>query len=314
MQKAVRRSWVGPVGLVCGILCIFNVGFAVCFDGPFRQGPLRDLCLWLSGMGFLFTGIATFLCGVLCLSRLESGKGSRLDGCVGVGGGCLLPLLVVCAIQIPSLLRSRMASNESATTGSLKAIATQQAIFKEQREVDQDGDGVGEYGYLCELSGEITPRNKKAKEPVSPVYISYRFRTGGSSGTGVAEKSGYFYRIYLLGRNGVGTDDTVCDGNDSTPSTPLDPKTDQAAIDKQEKHFVVYAWPVELNVTGQRCFFINEVGECYGTKMNKTTYSGTTGPAWNAAFKAKGMPYTISGRDAAWNPDSVDGNLWNPAG
>ncbi|MEW6355297.1 MAG: hypothetical protein AB1696_03150 [Planctomycetota bacterium] len=272
-----------------------------------------DICLSIgcfASLASAFLAVVLGLVSIACLVWRDDME--RIGYAVW---GILLGVLVGAGwIQIPGLLRSRIAANESATTGSLKTIAVQQAEFRKQREVDQDGDGVGEYGYLCELSGEITPRNKKATGPVSPPYISAQFCTGGSTGNGAAKKSEYFYRIYLIGKDGTVTDDTACDGSASKPGTPLNPETNQAAIDEQEKHFVVYAWPVEVNVTGQRCFFVNEMGETYGTKMNNVTYSGTNGPTWNAAFKAKGEPYAISGRDNRGCPDSVDGNIWTPAG
>lgn len=308
-RLAVAALVLAVVSLVLALLMHFVLPY------PARQeGSTLLRFLWsFADHALGATGYGALGIGLVSAIRAATSKGALQGG----GLGCLSMVLAFVAMAIvaaPGLIRSRLAANEAATTGSLGTIATQQAIFKQQREVDQDNDGIGEYGYLCELCGEITPRNEKAKKPVSPSYLSQSFGAGGSTFTGIAEKSGYYYRLYLIGKGGQVTDDTTCDGSESRPSTPLDPKADQAAIDEQEKHFVVYAWPVEVNVTGQRCFVVNEIGETYGTKMNNVTYSGPNGPAWNAAFKAKGEPYTISGQDAAGIPDSVDGNLWTPAG
>ena len=308
-RLAVTALVLALVSLLIALLMHFVIPY------PTHHGDRALLpSLWFFASYALgVTGYGALGIGLVAAIRVAASKGTLR----GSGLGCLSMVLAFAAMLIvaaPGLFRSRMAANESATNGSLKTIATQQVIFKQQREVDQDGDRVGEYGYLCELCGEITPRDKKAKEPISPIYISQQFMTGGSNEAGIAQKSGYYYRLYLIGKGGQATDDSACDGSVTKPSTQLDPQADQAAVDEQEKHFVVYAWPVELNETGQRCFFVNEVGETYGTKMSNTTYTGTNGPAWNAAFKAKGEPFTISGQDAAGNPDSVDGNLWRPAG
>ncbi|MEW6355296.1 MAG: hypothetical protein AB1696_03145 [Planctomycetota bacterium] len=308
-RLAVAALVLAAVSLVLALLMHFVL------PHPARQeGSTLLRFLWsFADHALGVTGYGALGIGLLSAIRAATSKGAIRGG----GLGCFSMVMAFAAMLIvaaPGLFRSRMAGNEAATIGSLKTVVTQQSLFKQEREVDQDDDGVGEFGYLCELCGEIAARNKKARTPVSPIYISPQFHTGSSAGTGIAQKSGYYYRLYLIGKGGQATDDRACDGNDSKPSTLLDPRTNQAAIDEQEQHFIVYAWPVEVNVTGRRCFFINEIGETYGTKMNNVTYAGTNGPAWNAAFKTKGEPFTISGKDAEGNPDSVDGNIWNPAG
>ena len=62
-------------------------------------------------------------------------------------------IAIIAAIAIPNLLRSRMAANESACVGSLKTVATQEAIYKQQSETDQDQDGQGEYGFCASCVG-----------------------------------------------------------------------------------------------------------------------------------------------------------------
>ncbi|NOZ20693.1 MAG: prepilin-type N-terminal cleavage/methylation domain-containing protein [Planctomycetes bacterium] len=243
-------------------------------------------------------------------------------------------IAIIAAIAIPNLLRSRMAANESATIGSMKTVSTQEAIYKQQAETDQDNDGVGEYGWLTELCGEAAPRRSAAQATgtpaaVSPAYISQQFATGGAAGgTGYAEKSGFFYRLYLPATaadasDGVtdGEDDTSADGVDGTSwGTPI-AVTNRSRINRQESSFCIYAWPVELNSTGQRSFFINEVGETYGTKMNNTTYNGTSAQQqdYTAAYStaADGDGYfnnPIAATTSAGLSDTNDGNLWAPSG
>ncbi|MEW6359694.1 MAG: hypothetical protein AB1696_25375 [Planctomycetota bacterium] len=226
----------------------------------------------------------------------------------------MLPLLYL-RVRIPREVRLFKA-NEIEMKSSLRCLALSQLTFQERRAVDQDEDGVGEFGYLSELCGETVPRNKdmKVKEPI-PAQISRQLRTGGALGDGTGDRYGYYFRVYLIGKNGQATDDRACDGTPTTPSACLDPRTDQAAIDMQEKHFVIYAWPIKANETGRGAFVVNELAQVYSTKMENKTYSGPNGPSVEAFFNANGI------RPDGWNdedwPDEVkgnDGNIWRMGG
>ncbi|MEW6356849.1 MAG: hypothetical protein AB1696_11010 [Planctomycetota bacterium] len=182
-------------------------------------------------------------------------------------GLALSGILVVCCgfLGLPLYLylpHPLLESIESATVGSLKTLAVQQAIFRQQCEVDQNGNGIGEYGFLAELCGELVPRNPKATAPVCPAYISQQFATGGARGSGIAEKSGYYFQLWLPGPNGP-MNDSACDGTQTKPGSCLDPDKHEKTILQQESSFVIYAWPVELGSTGFRTFFVNEIGETY---------------------------------------------------
>ena len=208
-------------------------------------------------------------------------------------------------VLIPIMTSRRIAENEHAVTGSLKTIATQQEIFH-CCEVDQDSDGgksKGEYGFLAELCGEVAPRRGNATAPTRPRYISAAFHTGASGGRGFAEKDGYYFQVWLPGPDGPMTD-TACGGTATTPGTRLDPKTHGNIIDLQEKHFVVYAWPVKHGETGRRTFAISEAGTCRATKG---VYGGTElMPKPNAAFQ-KGQP-VFAGE--LGNGEGNDGSVW----
>ncbi|MEW6356410.1 MAG: prepilin-type N-terminal cleavage/methylation domain-containing protein [Planctomycetota bacterium] len=232
---------------------------------------------------------------------------------------------IIAAVAIPNMLRSRMAANEVSCIGCLKTISTQQAIFSQQEEVDQDGDGNGEFGWLSELCGEICPRKAAGTpnpQPVNPAYLSQGFAAGGSAGTGFTEKAGYFFRLYLAITSPTGAandagDDRSADGTVVAWGTPLNLAAESWAINLQENSFVCQAWPGELNSTGSRCFIINEIGQVYGSKMANTTYSGVSVEMANygACFSASG-----DGSDGWWNDRLAsgasdvgnDGNLYNP--
>ncbi len=61
-------------------------------------------------------------------------------------------ILVVAAIAIPNLLRSRMAANEASTVASLRTVNTSQVIY-------QTSFGLGFAAALTNLSDGGTPAN-----------------------------------------------------------------------------------------------------------------------------------------------------------
>lgn len=66
-------------------------------------------------------------------------------------------IAIIAAIAIPNLLRSRMSANESAAIGAMRTISSAEASFQTAATLDADGDGVGEYGELADLSGATPP-------------------------------------------------------------------------------------------------------------------------------------------------------------
>jgi hypothetical protein len=203
---------------------------------------------------------------------------------------------------------------QTAAVGSLKTIASSQALFKDARKVDQNGNGIGEYGLLGELCGELALR-PAGTSPVSPPFISQEFRIhlpsihGSQQGRSPATKS-YMFKIYLS--NATATDPTLT-GSDKElggSATKGGPKASDGAIKLQESHFVVYAWPREVNETGRRAFFVNEWGQVYATKMETRKYSGANSPSAEAAF----IGPVFSGKLSSHGTPGNDTNVWNPIG
>jgi len=183
----------------------------------------------------------------------------------------------------------RTAGNEAVAVATLHTISAAEAEFRCGAEVDQDGDGMGEYGLLQELLGLATMRgtDRKAKLAYLP--------PGLAPIDGMIEKSGYYFKLYLPGDGGTALGFT----GDETP-TP-----GQEAIDLQERHYVCYAWPKEAGGTGMRAFAVTDDGEIYETTMEKTTYGGMKSvPAANALYEG----------DAFLSPrKGSHGNIWRPA-
>jgi len=60
-------------------------------------------------------------------------------------------VLMIAAIALPNLARSRTQANEAAVAGALKKLAAAQERFLNKAQHDLDGDGVWDYGTLDEL-------------------------------------------------------------------------------------------------------------------------------------------------------------------
>lgn len=132
-----------------------------------------------------------------------------------------------------------------------------QIQFQAGTYIDQDGDGIGEYGLLSELAGRRTVGGGKTLELLS-----------GPLARG-ATMDGYAYAVYLPAGEGRVADDGKKD----------DRAANTANADAQEATFVAYAWPVRAK-DGEMYALLSD-GSVYATP-----FTGTA-PAWNAAFDGK---------------------------
>jgi hypothetical protein len=222
----------------------------------------------------------------------------------------VIAVLVVGWFFIPMILglfgiSREISCNESEAIMNLKTIAEQEAAFKEKKEVDQNGNRVGEYGLLGELAGELALRPEKSKKVATP-YIPEDFKTGGKKGDGCAKKSGYLYRIYLSNAMGMHPAATGSDKELGGTSAKGGPAVASDAVSLQESSFALYAWPEQLGKTGSRAFFINEAGKVYATYMKVRKYEGTNAP--DAEVIYVGAPFTSPLASQA-TPGN-DGNDW----
>jgi prepilin-type N-terminal cleavage/methylation domain-containing protein len=189
-------------------------------------------------------------------------------------------IAIIAAIAIPQLLRSRISANETAAIGTLTTLRTVEAQFQQAIVVDQNDNGLGEYGLFQELTGAEVPRG--GINPRSPgEFLSQEL--GAVDANGIASKAGYHYLIFL-----------PTDGNGPAVSegdlgVPLPNAKVAADADEQEVRWACYAWPVSRTETGNRCFAVNQTGTVYQSSNEAATqlYSGTTTmPAPEAAFIA----------------------------
>lgn len=194
------------------------------------------------------------------------------DGMHMVGRGDELTTVavpaIIAAIAIPNLLESRITANEAAAAATIKSgIFPAEVQFQGGGYCDQDGDNVGEYGLLSELSG---------RRPVGQLAAGNLKLLQGPLATGDVA-NGYRYALYLP------------DGKGGAIGEPPQAGARQSIVDgvevkdanAQEQHWVVYAWPADAD-SGRRMFAMHEDGQ-----LRSKEWDGNE-PVWNDLFGAGG--------------------------
>jgi len=181
-------------------------------------------------------------------------------------------IAIIAAIAIPGMLRSRSNANETSAIASLKIVGSGQEQFRNACVVDLNGNGIGEYGYLPELSG------------------SSNYRTNNAGATGAANCHGSSFIDQILGTVNANNESSksgylfLCHLPTSmTTSTTLYPSTVSVAV--AEEQFMVYAFPKRLGKTGVRIFAITPLVIPFAWPNSEGTYVGSgNGPAFDAAL------------------------------
>jgi prepilin-type N-terminal cleavage/methylation domain-containing protein len=172
-------------------------------------------------------------------------------------------IAIIAAIAIPSLLRSRMAANETACAASCKAYAEAQEIF---HRTDWDKDGVLEYsqcmGGVSETS-VFMPNliDSVVAEDAIISCIDRAFANAcGPVGT-ATPKSGYVFGVMYTHTVGATTGVNYCSG-----SAPGGAPSDQGATPGVTDMTLGYAFegvPGDWGSTGQNNFCISNSGTIY---------------------------------------------------
>lgn len=237
--------------------------------------------------------------------------------------GFILIIAIVAAVALPRLARVRRAANEAQAVLLLRHLAASEGNFKRSGAVDQDADGMGEYGLLAELAGQVPLRAGQARlsTPLVPQQLlaAIRRSAGGGEEEGYVSPDGcflvggYVYRAYLAAA--VDENQSVQVGDDrtlgGTRSHAGATLTDVDAIDLQEQHFAIYAWPLEAGATGERVFVITETGRLLATDMKARQYSGR-GPLSASNVPAADSAFTgeVFVSPLAEGKRGRDGNVW----
>lgn len=175
---------------------------------------------------------------------------------------------VIASIALPNLLASRVTANESSAIATLRSVVTANSQFKSQVAVDRNSNGVGEYGYLAEMAGTVVKRDTAT--PSQPPTLPRKL---GILNQSVVNSAGYFFELYLPGPNGIPLAEAANGGENALVDDTL-----------SEAHWVMYAWPADLNSTGRRAFVTSAAGDILASPNLVRRYSGLLiRPAGDAA-------------------------------
>jgi len=135
-------------------------------------------------------------------------------------------ILIIAAIAIPNLLRSRMAANEASAVGSIRTINTAAVSFNSSY-----GDG---------FPVALTQIGTTVGQPLSCANSEYLDSVLTAASVATAPKSGYFFTM------GAGT----------TPVTNIPVGCAAGSVDG----YTVAAQPSQVGTTGQRSFCSDATG------------------------------------------------------
>ena len=224
-------------------------------------------------------------------------------------------IAIIASIAIPKLISARLSANEAAAIATLRSISSSQAQIQSSGAIDTDGDGGGEYGYFAEMAGTLPMRvnvgagvagaGTAGTDELTPSVLSTAF--GNVDANGFVSRSGYFFQMFLpdatvggltpgLAENaGGGSGGTFPDGNNA------------------EILWCCYAWPIDVEGTGNRAFFVNQEGDLLQTNNRSAApFTGTTNaPLFGEAFTDEtdmASPLNVGAAAVA----SAAGNLWVP--
>lgn len=183
-------------------------------------------------------------------------------------------LSLVAVVYFCMLVRVRIAANEGKAIATLHALYLEQARFQKAALVDQDEDGIGEYGLINELAGIVPGRGAKGGQKDLAVAGWHARNTRTPRLVVVppaifAVAAGYYVQVFLPHHCTVITD----------IGTAQHGSAHGASVDAQEKNWLAYAWPIEWRSSGVRCFAVNSCGDIPAaantTADQKALYTGT---------------------------------------
>jgi hypothetical protein len=179
--------------------------------------------------------------------------------------------------------------------------------------IDGDADGSGEYGYFGELAGTALLRDSAAGASVIganflvPAVMSSSFGTMSQTAVtdGTVVRSGYCFKMFLP--------DSVGAGNAGLAEAPLVGGNGGTLPDADNAEILwnCYAWPVSVNQTGNRAFFMNQEGDLLQTQNRVAPFTTTTGgPVFNECYDNTVIPGMAA--PLLIGAAGISGNIWTP--
>jgi type II secretory pathway pseudopilin PulG len=217
-------------------------------------------------------------------------------------------IAILASMALPNLIASRISADETSAVGTLKQIVSAQSVVQAMRLIDQDNDGVGEYGWLAEMTGAVNirdasgPHGGPAIDPPSAAKS-----LGMVNANGLVPKSGYVFRLSLPDASGAGLNEANTGGS----PTGEDP-------DLCEQCWVAYAWPSGFGTSGKRAFCVNQAGDILQIQNlgggGIASYDDLKNqPAPDAAFEQSTIGKITGSLSIRGLPSAaVDGNVWQP--
>lgn len=209
-------------------------------------------------------------------------------------------IAIIAAVAIPKLLSARIAANENAAIATLRSVAAAQQQLQSSAAIDTDADGGGEFGFFAELAGSAPMRIYDGNNPagaaigapvdtLEPAILATAFGNvnADATGDGFVERQGYNFKIYLpdqlfvgIPENGAGT------GSAGSIAAPFPAAGVGGTLDpgNTEIMWCAYAWPVDAEKTGKRCFFINQEGDILQYDNRDQQYEALAAPTFDSAY------------------------------
>jgi hypothetical protein len=223
-------------------------------------------------------------------------------------------LVLIVAAAMPSLPDYTMDPNESTAIATLRSIIAAQEAFQEKAYIDVDKDGIGEFGYLAELSGRVPLRAPKDGDQNKRAPAVLWKSLGTVNGNGYVKHSGYYFVMYIAGQNNMpcpeikegGCNETALRTWESTPG----------GVNPSEKLWCCYAWPISVGETGRNVFVCNQSGVVLQSDNEIQEYSGTVNPPFPlAAYQSLGRGDMTDSLSIQGTPNIArDGSIWSVCG
>ncbi len=185
-------------------------------------------------------------------------------------------IAIIAAIAIPSLLRSRIAANETSCQAALKQIVSTEGVW---RQTDSDRNGAQDY-WTYDVAGFYYVQDANGA-PLK--YIDVNMAKADSAAASVAsygyvatDKSGYYLAAIVADEVGAGT--AYVDAALATAIAA--PVTGTACTNTSKYGFA--GLPATYSTTGVRIYIVNEEGVVYqqdtGNNTAPATFPGAGDP------------------------------------